>query len=383
MSSSSKKYVIGLTGNIGTGKSVVRKMLEHLGAYGIDADALGHRVISKGAPGYQPVLDNFGKRILDSDGQIDREKLGKVVFSDPKALAELEAIVHPFVGQAVEVLTKRATQKVIAIEAIKLLESPLRKVCDAIWVVDAPEKLQLSRLMEKRGMDEATARQRMDAQSPQEDKIVAADVMIYNAGSFEDTWKRVMEVWQEAFPDAEAQPEPAKAAAPAAPAAEAGFSVERARPHQAEEIAMVITRLSGGQRQMSRAKVIEAFGEKAFMLLRSKNKLVGLVGWQVENLVTRTDDVYVDASQPLEKAMKCLIEEVEAASKELQSEASLLIVESKLAQEQAVWKELGYEPRSIDGLNVRAWQEAAQEGMQEGTVLLFKQLRVDRVMRPM
>ena len=84
------KIVIGLTGNIATGKSVVRKMLEHLGAYGIDADSLAHRAIAKGAPGYQPVIDTFGRWILDAQGQIDRAKLGKLVFSDPEALKSLE-----------------------------------------------------------------------------------------------------------------------------------------------------------------------------------------------------------------------------------------------------------------------------------------------------
>ena len=75
------KYVIGLTGNIATGKSVVRKMLEHLGAYGIDADALSHRATAKGAPGYKPVVEMFGKWILGPDGQIDRNRLGRVVSS--------------------------------------------------------------------------------------------------------------------------------------------------------------------------------------------------------------------------------------------------------------------------------------------------------------
>ena len=78
------KYVIGLTGNIATGKSVVRKMLEHLGAFGIDADALSHQAISKGGPGYQAVVELFGKWLLDADGQINRAKLGRIVFADPE-----------------------------------------------------------------------------------------------------------------------------------------------------------------------------------------------------------------------------------------------------------------------------------------------------------
>ena len=117
------KTVIGLTGNIATGKSVVRKMLEHLGAYGLDADALGHRAISKGAPGYQAVVEMFGKWILDEDGQINRARLGRVVFADPLALERLEAIVHPLVLQAVDLIVQRSSQPVIVIEAIKLLAS--------------------------------------------------------------------------------------------------------------------------------------------------------------------------------------------------------------------------------------------------------------------
>ena len=153
MSKWPRKYVIGLTGNIATGKSVVRRMLEHLGAYTIDADTLSHRVISRGAPGYQPVLDKFGTWLLDKDGQIDRARLGRMAFADGEVLAQLEDIIHPYVGQAVDILAKRATQKVIVIEAIKLLESDLRTYCDAIWVSDAPQEVQIERLIRKRGMN--------------------------------------------------------------------------------------------------------------------------------------------------------------------------------------------------------------------------------------
>jgi dephospho-CoA kinase len=151
------KYVIGLTGNIATGKSVVRRMLEHLGAYTIDADALSHRVISRGAPGYQPVLDTFGKWLLGPDGQINRAKLGHLVFGDQDALKQLEEIIHPHVSQAIDILTKRASQSVIVIEAIKLLESELRNRCDSVWVTDAPEQIQVERLMRKRGMSQEDA----------------------------------------------------------------------------------------------------------------------------------------------------------------------------------------------------------------------------------
>jgi dephospho-CoA kinase len=370
------KFAIGLTGNIATGKSVVRKMLEHLGAYGIDADALARRAIARDAPGYQPVVDTFGNWVVGSEGQIDRAKLARVVFSDPHALARLETIVHPLVGQAVDLLVRRSTHRVVVVEAIKLLESGLGGACDSIWVTVAPEEIQLARLMRKRGMTEADAWQRINAQPTQKDKIAVADVIIHNDRGFEETWQQVETAWQEAFASAEA----ARTRPQVAP--EKGFQVERARLQQAAEIADFVTHHSKGRRSMTREEVVAAFGEKAFLLLKNDGRLVGMVGWQVENLVARTSDVYLERGISLEKAMSLLMEEVERVSHELQCEVSLLFLPPSLARHAAVWRNLHYEPRTIQSLGVRAWQEAAEESMPKGTVLLFKQLRKDRVLRP-
>ena len=196
MSKWAGKYIIGLTGNIGTGKSVIRRMLEHMGAYGIDADALSHRTIAKGAPGYQPVIDPFGRWIFSPDGEIDRTKLGRVVFGDPEALAQLEGIIHPLVLQGVDWLINRSTQPVIVVEAIKLLEVSLSRTCDSIWVTYTPPEMQLARLMVNRKMSEAEARQRIAAQPPQEQKLAAANIVIRNDSSFEETWKQVTAAWK-------------------------------------------------------------------------------------------------------------------------------------------------------------------------------------------
>ena len=185
------KYVIGLTGNIATGKSVVRKMLEHLGAYGIDADALAHRAISKGAPGYQPVIEMFGRWVLGPDQQIDRGRLGRVVFADPAALKILEGIVHPLVAQAIDLIARRASQPIVVVEAIKLVEANLHKNCDTLWVTYAPVDVQLSRLVRNRQIDEDDARRRIAAQPPQENKVALADIIIKNGGSYGDTWRQV------------------------------------------------------------------------------------------------------------------------------------------------------------------------------------------------
>jgi dephospho-CoA kinase len=376
MSAWAGKFVIGLTGNIATGKSVVRRMLEHLGAYGIDADALGHRAVAQGAPGYQPVVDTFGKWILGTDGQIDRGKLSRVVFSDPEALARLESIVHPLVGQAVDLLVRRSNHRIIVIEAIKLLESDLRAKCNSIWVTHAMQEIQLVRLMRKRGMTEASASQRVAVQPSQQDKVSAANVVIRNDGSFEDTWKQVVAAWHELFPKEDTGPlRPIKAIA-------GELAVQRARPRQASDIAALITRLSGGKRSLSREDIMAAFGEKAYLLLNSGERAVGLVGWQVENLVARTDELYIEANIPFGDAIRALTDEVERASRELQCEVALMFLPPELAQRKEVWTNLGYQERTVESLQVRAWEEAAVESMTPGSTLYFKQLRKDRVLRP-
>lgn len=370
------KFVIGLTGNIATGKSVVRRMLEHLGAYGIDADALGHRAIAQGAPGYQPVLETFGRWILNSDGHIDRSKLARIVFADADALARLEAIVHPLVAQGVDLLVRRSRHQVIAIEAIKLIESNLRDQCDSIWVTYAPQEIQLARLMHKRNMSEATASQRISAQPLQEEKIGAADIVIRNDRSFEGTWQQVVTAWQKIIPTS------GISAALDVEVDDDGISVRRAGPRHADEIAAFISRMSGGSLNFGREDIMESFGEKAFMLINAQDRLVGLAGWQVENLVARTDDLYLENEIPFAEAMRALTTALERASQELQCEISLLFLPPGMAQKESVWRALGYQERSIGSLRVRAWQEAAVESMGVGTKMLFKQLRKDRVLRP-
>lgn len=371
------KYVIGVTGNIATGKSVVRKMLEHLGAYGIDADSLAHRAISQGAPGYKLVIKHFGDWILDDQGHVDRARLARVVFSDENALKKLEDVVHPLVSHAVDILIRRSQQSVVVIEAIKLLETDLATGCDTIWVVNAPRKLQVERLMHKRDLSEATARQRIEAQSPQEQKLRAANVVIHNDNSFESTWEQVQAAWSELPKPKDPllrEPEPTRAGQ---------IIVRRGRPQDADDIARFITRVTHGKRRMSRSDVMASFGEKAYLIIERDREVVGVAGWQVENLVTRIDELYFVAGLDLDKAIPALMDTVERSSNELQSEASLLFLPPYLAQHVGTWRGVGYRPQTVGALQVRAWQEAAIESMPRGASLWFKQLREDRVLRPL
>ena len=377
------KYVIGLTGNIGTGKSVVRRMLEHLGAYGIDADALAHRAIANDAPGYKPLVENFGKWILDDNGQIDRARLGRVVFSDPEALKLLESIVHPLVRQAIDFLIKRSKQPVIVIEAIKLLEVGYGEQVDAIWVTTSETKTQISRLMRTRNMPESEARQRITVQGKADDKIKAASLVIKNDSNMENVWNQVVKGWKTFVKPPSSEPEPGKTAPlKQSTLKEDKLVVLRGGPRQSADIVAILNRLSPSGKKITREDIMTAFGEKAYLLLQMGQNLIGVIGWQVENLVARTTDIVLDPEVSLEKAIPVLVAEMEKASRDLQCEASLIFVSPELANHENLWNQLGYERRAIESLGVVAWQEAARETMTEGAVMLFKKLRQDRILRP-
>ncbi len=185
------KYLIGLTGNIATGKSTVAKMLQDLGATVIDADALVHELERKGTPTYEAIVAAFGPGILNRGGEIDRKALGAIVFADPGQLRALESIVHPAVLLESMQRIQAAETPVVVYEAIKLIEAGRADMCDALWVVTARPEVQLDRLRRDRKMSEAEARQRIEAQPPQSEKVMRADVVIDNSNTLEDTRRQV------------------------------------------------------------------------------------------------------------------------------------------------------------------------------------------------
>lgn len=191
-------FVIGLTGNIATGKSTILHYLAAKGAHVVDADQLAHQAMAPGGSAYPPIIEAFGDGILSPDGKIDRSALGHIVFDDPAALAELEAIVHPAVLQLAEAELATTAAPIVIIEAIKLLEAKnLSRLCNEIWVVTASPETQLRRLQAERGLDEAAARQRMAAQSPQADKVKRADRVISNDGTPQELYTQLDVIWAE------------------------------------------------------------------------------------------------------------------------------------------------------------------------------------------
>lgn len=192
-----RPVLIGITGNIGTGKSTVADMLADLGAETIDADRVAHSVMRRGTEAHDRIVEAFGGRILTPDGEIDRKELGEIVFNDRRALARLEAIVHPATLERIDHRVALASTDVMAVEAIKLIESGLANRCDSVWVVTCRREQQIERLVYHRDLSREEARQRVEAQPPPEEKVARADVVIDNSGSLPATREQVETAWDE------------------------------------------------------------------------------------------------------------------------------------------------------------------------------------------
>ncbi|HVQ35276.1 MAG TPA: dephospho-CoA kinase [Candidatus Bathyarchaeia archaeon] len=189
----------GLTGGLASGKSTVAAMFRRRGALHLDADAIAHELLAPGGGAEAPVLERFGPSILGADGAIDRGALGAIVFSDPAALSDLNAIVHPKVREEIaRRLAREASSaspaEVALVDAPLLVEAGMHRELDAIVVVTCPPEVQVARAV-ARGMREDEARRRIAAQAPVEEKLAVADVVIDNGGTLEETEAQVRTAW--------------------------------------------------------------------------------------------------------------------------------------------------------------------------------------------
>lgn len=191
--------VIGLTGGIGSGKSTVARYLTGLGAVVINLDKVGHEVLKSGSQAFKKVVSEFGKDILDAVGEIDRARLGNLVFKNRKALARLNQIVHPaidnIVNQRIEEYRQKGV-KVVVLEAAAMLEAGRAAQADEIWVTIAPEATVLNRLSERSGYSEGESRARIRSQLPNEERIKHADVVIDTDCSLDELKARVEREWE-------------------------------------------------------------------------------------------------------------------------------------------------------------------------------------------
>jgi dephospho-CoA kinase len=192
---------IGLTGGIASGKSTVSAMLRELGAVVIDADQLAREVVAKGTPGLAAVVGEFGPGLLTPDGDLDRAAMGDLVFSDQSARKRLEAIVHPLVFERIVDLETHAPEGSVIVHDIPLLAesgraaAPDRGGFDAVIVVDAPQDVQVARMVRDRGWTEAEALSRIAAQATAEDRRAIATYLVDNTGSLEDLRAEVEKIY--------------------------------------------------------------------------------------------------------------------------------------------------------------------------------------------
>lgn len=189
---------VGLTGGIASGKSTVSTILRELGAVVIDADLLAREVVARGTPGLSAVVEAFGPEILTVDGELDRPKMGALVFGDEEKRRRLEAIVHPLVFERYAELEAAAPVDGIVVHDIPLLvESGRASEFDAVIVVDAPEEVQVERMVRDRGWTEEEARSRIAAQATRDERRAVATYLIDNTGTREDLRTRITEVFAE------------------------------------------------------------------------------------------------------------------------------------------------------------------------------------------
>jgi dephospho-CoA kinase len=196
--------LIGLTGNIASGKSTVARMLEELGAARLDADELVHQMYEPGSPVVDAIAARFGAGVLAESGAVDRGALGAIVFNDRDAMQALEAIVHPRTGHAIQEWVESISALPIpppaaVVEAVKLIQSGRHEMMDELWFVIASESVQKQRLMEARGLSEAEAEARLKAQPQIRDLLHFATVIIENSGSLDTLERQVRQAWEKAI----------------------------------------------------------------------------------------------------------------------------------------------------------------------------------------
>lgn len=190
--------LIGLTGGIGSGKSAVADLLAEHGAVIVDADLIAREAVLPGTRALQAIAERFGSGVIDASGALDRATLGEIVFADPQALADLEAITHPAIRELSAVRIAAAGSEAIVVQVVPLLaEAGMQDTFDAVIVVDVPEEVQEHRVLSRDGWTLEHVRARMTAQATRQQRLAIADHVVDNSGDRDQLAQQVARLWTE------------------------------------------------------------------------------------------------------------------------------------------------------------------------------------------
>ena len=400
----SGKLIVGLTGNIATGKSAVMRLAAAQGALTIDADKIVHELQDHDAEMQAAIAVAFGREVREEDGRINRRELGEIVFGDPQAMADLEAIVHPYVRREVAKRIKESETPIVFIEAIKLLEGPLGKVCHQVWVTRCSRQRQLDRLRICRGMDTETAVARIKAQPAQEEKVARADTVIDTEGLMIDTEKQFYMAWERLpdprlagprlLPEIPLQPplqvstpssklsvaELTTAGTPAQPITRPDdLEVRRARPNDVASMLLLMHKATDGAVQMKRAELLMSLSERGYFIGQIGTEINALMGWNIDSQVARIDQIFI---HPLEAATTtglAILEEVETSANAHVCEIILAFIADDAPPE----IEQMFDRQAFGAANPanlpQVWQQAVDESQPDETHVRLKVLRDRRL----
>ncbi len=408
-------YIIGLTGNIASGKSTVRQMLEQMGAYTIDADALAHAVLLKGTPAWRAVVDAFGVEVLHPDGEVDRQKLGALVFADPVKLQRLEAITHPAVSVQLALMLRDLSAPMVVVEAIKLIEAGLYLYCDAVWIVTTPPAEAKRRLIQERGLSDAEAEVRLRAQPPLEDKLKHATAVLDNGGNIEATRMQVVRAFASlrpqnaadktpmltallgltphvqappvgvpasGHPDSKSPAEPTSSAPVAEPPRELHISVRRARPSDIGMLATALAQAEGSNTPISRAETLRRFGKWGYWLTESEGRTLALAAWRAENLVAMLRDLWTQSPALAPRVFPPLFAAIEQEAQSLVCEVAIVMTNSTNDTiVHSVLVDSGYNSSSLEEMH-KLWRGVAQTEVHTGETIYLTRLREELVTKP-
>lgn len=340
-------FMIGITGNIATGKSVIRRMLANAGIFGIDADNLAHRMIYLGGPAYQPVIDAFGEEIKTDQDLISNQKLGQIVFNDPARLSQLESLVHPAVIDATIKRVKAARHPTAAIEAIKLLESGLGNRCDSIWVSYASYEHQIQRLVESRGLSADDADLRIKAQPPQTVKFSQADVIINTETTFKDTWLRTQSALNDTI-------QPTVEVSPLHINSSQDWSVRFVNTFPLTQLESAWENLSGEPAE----SLFERLGMKMVFAMIEEGRIMAFIVWEDWNFTATLKEVH--PATFLEQMPKLVFDAFTQFA--LRNQSEIMFVNTSLIKDTEIQPDrFGLTPQELGQLSYPAWKVAAHK----------------------